>query len=1153
MPSPRPRDGASIKYSQQYRRCGKAGCTRCTPPGRGHGPYWYAYWWEQGKARSRYLGKELPPSTPILQLVPAPAVVPRLRVRTLGGFVVWRSGEEVPARSWGRRQAAALFKALLGAPGYRVHREQLLELLVPEAAPAEAAKWLRATLYLLRRILDAPGAAASHVQTQGELVVLVPALEGEGAADWLDAEAFARTATAALAGRDAALCRAALHLYGGEYLPDDRYADWAERRREELRGLHLALLLSLADLSAAAGAGEEAVRCLRSVLAVDRCHEDAGRALLALLAEEGRRSEALAVYRELAAALAEEVGQPPAPETRAVHARLLATAPVVLLPPARRTNLPASLTSFVGREWERSEVGHLLQEERAGSRLVTLLGPGGCGKTRLAIEVARGLMEEYPDGVWLVELAGLPPSGAPESVLATQAVASTLGLREAAGQPPLDGLIAHLRPRHLLLVLDNCEHLAAAAAALAVALLEAAPGLRILATSQAPLGTPGEVAWRVPSLSLPERDDLPAADLGAYEAVQLLVERARAAAPRFALSDRTAGAVARICRRLDGIPLALELAAARLASLSAEGLAARLDDRFALLTTGNRTAWPRQQTLRATIEWSVSLLTGAERLLLWRLAVFAGGWTLAAAEAICAGPGLPQRAVLARLDGLVAKSLVQVEEAGEELRYRLLESVRAFAQELGEAAGELDAVRERHLRWYLALAEEAAPHLRSAQERQWLLRLVAEHDNLRAALGRARERGESEQGLRLVAALWRFWAMRGSLSEGRTWLETALAGAGPAGALPRANALNAGGQLAYRQGDYERAVALHEESLSLFRELGDTKGIAVALGHLGRVAHLRGDYVAARALNEESLVLGREVGDMQVIAVSLQRHGNVALEQGEYAEATSLLDESLVLFRELSDTYGIAASLGMLGVVAEMQGEYTMARARYEASVGLQRELGDQYGIAASLTDLGFVAARQDEHALAMTLLEESLELFREMGDRHRIAIALSGLGIVADLQGEHGRAVALHEESLSLSRELGNWHGVAGSLSNLGLVAVRQGHYAQATTRLKESLVLCRDLGIRGELPQLLECLAWVAAMSGQSRRAAQLLGATEELTQRLGVPLRADLRAGHAAAVQAVGTALVGQIHAAAWAEGRRLSLEEAVALALEAGSAS
>ena len=757
----------TVRYSQQYRRCGRPGCPTCTPPARGHGPYWYAYWWEGGRVRSRYLGKQ-PPAWRCASAAPAPDGA--LRIRTLGGFAVWQAGALVPASKWGRKKVAALFKCLLSAPDHRLHREQLLDLLYPETGPTEAAKGLRSTVYLLRKLIDAPDAPASHLYSEGDLLTLRPVPAGEPDPDWLDATAFLRAAAAALARSDPADCRTALALYGGEYLPEDRYEPWAERWREELRGQHLAVLLCLADLSRAAAEPEEARRCLRMVLTEDPCHEDAAQALMVLLAGEGRRSEALEVYRALASALDADLGEAPGRETRALRARLLAEAPVTVVPPAKRTNLPAPLTSFVGREWECREVGELLRPGGAGSRLVTLVGAGGCGKTRLAIEVGRTRLDDFPDGVFLVELA---PLSDPE--LLPRTVAGALGLAETLRLRALEQLTSYLGPKRVLLVLDNCEHLLAPCAALAAALLRAAPDVRLLVTSQAMLGVLGEQVWRVPSLALPEHDDLPAAELAAFEAVQLFLERAQAVQPRFVLTERNAAAVVEICRRLDGIPLAVELAAARLASLSVEQIAARLDDRLALLSAGNRTALPRQQTLRATIAWSVALLSSAEQLLLQRLAVFVGGWTLAAAEAICSGQGLAQRAVLQRLDGLVAKSLVQVEDAGAELRYRLLETVRIYALEQLEAAGEMEHVRARHLAWYLTLAEEAEPQLTGPEQATWLARVATEHDNLRAARDEARQPGREMLGLRLAGALQRFWNVRGHLGEGRSWLAEALA------------------------------------------------------------------------------------------------------------------------------------------------------------------------------------------------------------------------------------------------------------------------------------------------------------------------------------------------------------------------------------------
>jgi predicted ATPase/DNA-binding SARP family transcriptional activator len=1074
------------------------------PPGLGHGPYWYAYWWEQGRVRSRYLGKDLPDTAPVLLAVPAPAAAGTLRARTLGGFAVWRSGELLPAGRWGRRRAASLFKALLSAPGCQLHREQLLDTLAPEAEPGDPAKPLRATLYLLRKILDVPGAPVSHIQITGDMVSLVPALDGQPEADWLDAAMFDRTAAEALAKHDIALCRTAITLYAGEYLPEDRYEPWAERRRDELRGRYLAVLLKLADLSRA-GDPDEAARCLRAVLTEDPCHEDAARSLMELLAAQGRRDEALDVYRALAVSLEKEVGAAPSRETHAVRARLLTLAPVTPLPSPRRTNLPAPLTSLVGREWERIEVAGLLRADRDGSRHVTLLGPGGCGKTRLALEVARGLLEEYPDGVWLAELGGLPASNDPDPTLPAQTVANALGLPLQGERSPLDALVAHLASRCSLLVLDTCEHLVDACAALAVALLQAAPELRILATSQAALGILGELAWRVPSLSLPVRDDLPAADLAAYEAVQLFLERARSVAPRFTLTDRNAAAVARICRRLDGIPLALELAAARLASLSADLLAARLDDRFALLSGGNRAALPRQQTLRATIEWSVGLLPATDRLLLQRLAVFAGGWTLEAAEAVCAGEGLPQRAVLDRLGSLVARSMVHVDEAESGMRYWLLESIRSFAQELGEAAGELARAQVSHLNWCLALGTDADPGLRGPAQAAWFARLEREHDNLRAALTWAFAH-DAEAGLRLAVSVWWFWSSRGYLAEGRRWLEMALARAPTAPPELRARALQGAGVLARQQSDYQQATALLEEALALRRTLGDNPAIARLLGNLGVVAYF----------------------------------------QGEYARATTLYQEALAVLRQIGDRYSIAVWLNNLGLVVYAQGNYVRAAALYQEALSLQREVGDTLGIAGSLGNLGMVAHAQKDYELATDLYQQTLALQRELGERTSIAISLGNLAELANLQGDHERATALYEEALALQRELGDRRNIAFSLINLGAMVAQQGDERRARILYDEGLLLSSAIGARDLQADAIEHLGWLAATQGQLHQAARLGGCAEALREALSIPLPAMSQDDHDRAVQAMRATLGEVAFAFAWAEGRALPLEEAIALA-------
>jgi predicted ATPase/class 3 adenylate cyclase/uncharacterized protein HemY len=664
-------------------------------------------------------------------------------------------------------------------------------------------------------------------------------------------------------------------------------------------------------------------------------------------------------------------------------------------------NLPAQLTSFIGREQAMAQVKQFLST----TRLLTLTGSGGCGKTRLALQVAADLLEAYPDGVWLVELAPLA-----DPTLVPQTVASALGVREQPGRPLTETLGDYLKPKALLLILDNCEHLLTACAQLADTLLRNCPRLRVLASSREGLGIGGEQTYRVPSLALPDARHLPPPErLHEFEAVQLFADRARLSQASFAVTPTNAAAVAQVCERLDGIPLAIELAAARVKALPVEKLNERLDDMFRLLTGGSRTALPRQQTLRALIDWSYDLLSSSERALLRRLSVFAGGWTLEAAEAVCAGDGVEEWEVLDLLTSLVEKSLVLYEERGGEGRYRLLETVRQYARDRLLEAGEAAAVRGRHRDWCLALAEEAEPKLGGPEQVVWLDRLEREHDNLRAALAWTGAQGECEVGLRLGWALWGFWVVRGYVGEGREHLARLLALPGAeARTAARAGALNGAGWLAHRQGEYGAARALIAESLAIFRELGDKRGIARSLINLGFMACEQGDYGAARAHLEESLAIARERGDKQGIAWSLLRLGEVTYDQGEYGAARAHLEESLAMFRELESKWGIAWTLLRLGEVAYDQGEYGAARAHLEESLAIHRERGDKGGIATALGSLGRMAHDQGDYGAARALLEEGLAIFRALGHKLGIAQNLEGLAALAVAQAHSERAARL-------------------------------------------------------------------------------------------------------------------------------------------------
>jgi non-specific serine/threonine protein kinase len=658
-----------------------------------------------------------------------------------------------------------------------------------------------------------------------------------------------------------------------------------------------------------------------------------------------------------------------------------------------------------------------VQRLLGATRLLTLTGVGGSGKTRLAIEAARARLRQHPDGTWLVELAALA-----DPSLVPHAVATALGVREAPGRPVLETLRDHLRPRAALLVLDNCEHLVAACAELAEALLHAGPRLQLLATSREALGLPGETVYRVPSLAVPDLGRLSSVErLGQIDAVRLFVERAAAVRPGFAVTEEIVPALAQICLRLDGIPLALELAAARVRVISPAHIAARLDDRFRLLTSGSRTALPRQQTLRAALDWSYELLSEPQRRLLRRLAVFAGGFALEAAEAVCPGAGLDQAELLELLCQLVDKSLVGLEEgAPGEARYRILETVRQYSGEKLTAAPEAAGVRERHRDWYLALAEQAERELTGPEQAAWLKQLGREHDNLRAALGWSMERAEVEMALRLSGALARYWWRAGHFTEGLRWLEAALARSHGMHSSARAKALTGAGVLARRRGQYGQAAAWLDESLALNRALADIRGTAAALLIRGIVAADQEDYAAARQLFEESLALSGAAGDKGSVGLALNYLGEVARLQGNYVAARSLYDRSLAIQRSNGDRRSTAACLSNLAHVARAEGDLRRATALITECFGLFRELGARdLGITEGLEILAAVAAACGRPERAARLL----------GAAEALRVTTCAPVVPAE-RATHDRDVAALHAALDASNFAAEW-AVGQSLSS--------------------------------------------------------------------------------------------------------------------------
>ena len=670
-------------------------------------------------------------------------------------------------------------------------------------------------------------------------------------------------------------------------------------------------------------------------------------------------------------------------------------------------NLPALVDQFIGREAELREVEDVLQR----TRLLTLTGMGGSGKTRLALESAWRLRDRFPEGVWLVGLVSVRDE---EQMVA--AAAQVFDLKEEPRRSLLATLQTHLSTRSALLLLDNCEHIVDACASVVDALLSACPRLRILATSRERLGVRGETLLHVPTMETPagvsERDGARQVErVRAAESVQLFLDRAQAIRPDFDVDDGNAPAVAAICRQLDGIPLALELAAARTRVLSVEEIAQRLDDRFHLLASQRDSTLPHHQTLRSLIDWSFDLLSETERALLRRLSVFAGGWTLESAERVAAFHGIEDWEILDLHSGLVEKSLIERDVQGSHqigrARYRILETVRQYAWDRLLEVGEDRTAVRRHRERFLALAESASAHLVGPEQGLWSRILEAEHDNFRAAIDRSDDAPQT--ALRIAGSLGRYWYGRGRWTEGRELMRRLLAH--PEAARrnePRAHALAWMGWIALWQGDFDEAWRANEESLSIRREVNDSMGVSQSLNNLAAVAVEQGDYETARTLNEESLELRRQLGNARYVAVSLHNLGELSARTGDDETARTYFEESLRTRREVGDLMGIADSLSALGGVATRLGDLAEARRHLDESLANRRSRDDRMGIAECLHRLAEVDRHDSESAAAEASLREALTIRAELDDHLGITESLESLGLLAEQQGERVRAVHL-------------------------------------------------------------------------------------------------------------------------------------------------
>lgn len=831
-------------------------------------------------------------------------------------------------------------------------------------------------------------------------------------------------------------------------------------------------------------------------------------------------------------------------------------------------NLPIQRTTFVGRETELASIARLFC---SGHRLVTLTGAGGCGKTRLGLHVAAALAPHYAGGVWWIDLAKLGGAS-----LLPSAVATALAIKEVQGERLLDTIARRLRHGPTLLLLDNCEHMIADSAGLVHDLLDACPSLSCLTTSREPLGVDGEITWRVPALRLPAEGASTAA-AACSEAVQLFADRASQVQHDFRIADENAGAVAAICTRLDGIPLAIELAAARIRMLTTEQILAGLKDRFRLLTGGMRTTLPRHRTLRASVDWSYGMLSEEERVVLRQLAVFAGGFRLDAVEGVCPDGSITQERVLDILTALVDRSLVHVQEGTRAARYHLLDTIRQYASDRLVESGEAEATRTRHLRFFLALAEGVQPELEGPGLFESLSLLDAEHDNIRAALDWSLEAQADAEGLRLASALWLFWLLRGHLTEGKRRFELALRAVDAPPTL-RPSALIGLGQLLVLRGDLVEAASVAREALEIARAQQDRRLEGRALDTLAySTAFL--DPAATPRLFEQSVSVSREAGDGPFVADALNGLGISHYLAGDYHTATTSLLEAVTCSRESGNAATLTIGLAVLGYCLALQGRLARAQTCLRESLVTARRLGDRAFCAQSLFSLGFIEAQRGEHARAEALLEESVDVAREASPLI-VAFALLTHGWARYVAGDADGSRVRLEEALALGRTMALPWVTSWSLAFLGGAARMSGCLERAHVYIQEALAVAKSSGLHTDVPidaaarlardmgdldlaeslqhdalnaahaidsvllvpGHLEALAGLAGLDGRCREAVRLFGAAEAAREAHSLARHAAERDGYEADVDRIRRALPGGEFRAAWDEGRAMSLKQA-----------
>jgi predicted ATPase/DNA-binding SARP family transcriptional activator len=981
--------------------------------------------------------------------------VATVEVKLLGGFAVILDGDRVDG-PWRLRKAKTLVKLLALSPDHRIHRDVAIDRLWPDADPDAGANNLHQAVHAARRILG-----NDRIVMRDEMVVL-----GPGGDVAVDIDAF--TAAAMAADGTTASVSAALSRWTGDLLPEDMYEDWATPHREQLANRRARLIVQMASALIGQQEAAEAALALEPLAAERPDDEEVHRALLQALFGSGRRKDAAHAFDRLRGAL-EEYGAVPSQATADLYRRLSTgggTGQAIVA-----NNLPALSTSFIGRERELRDVTTALD----GSRLVTITGPGGAGKTRLAVELGRrrAATPLHPDGVWLVDLAGIT-----DQDLVASAVATTLDLQLPGRQPPASTLIAQIAGRHLLLVLDNCEHLLPSTASLVGELLARCPDLVVLTTSREPLGLTGEVTWRTPSLNLPTNADVAApSELAAVESVELFIDRASAVAPSFALDKTTAPAVASICRRLDGIPLALELAAARLAHLSIGEISAGLGDALGLLTSRGYLV-NRQQTLGATLDWSYQLLTNEERAVFRRLSVFAGGFELDAGGELCSlGESI---AVLGRL---VDKSLVVADTSGVRARYRLLEVVRQYAEARLTEAGELEETRRWHRVWFAAEAARHDPDRGVPVVLEPSLWFDSERDNLRAALMSAL-REEPCLALKLATSTWRFWLSRGQIADGLSWLDNALHDCGEPSTL-RARALFASGVLNIRRAQTLPLLAVSEELATLEETLGDDVRRADATCLRAVFAWMAHDWPRACRLAAEVLALGTL--DPTVAVSSRHLAGLLALSVGHLDDATAHLAAATTALASVPATAPPFFSAMTICWITDHRGAIPVPIA--EESMLLGRRVGAEQARGYLEAATAIVERVDNNAAAALELLEAAVRRFDALGDVYGLAYATGQRAHTLRWMGDLEGAICCFERVEELRAALKDVRAVAMSVAGRVVADAMLGRGQLARRRAGEVVDWMRRTGDVPGMALTLHAAALVEVLLGDDTAALPLL----------------------------------------------------------------